>query len=242
MKIINCITTIIISTKLMLSEETYQNLIENDLSFLNVSDESLVNKILQHTSIVSLPKDTLIFDEGSTTNNLAIIISGKVRVYKLAESGREITIYRINKGESCILTISSILSNLTYPARAVVEEDVEALVVPSDVFKELVNKDESWRNFTFGLMNTRFANVITVVEEIAFRRMDERILEFLFDKFNSSGNELNITHQEIAYELGTYREVVSRILKDFEKSGMVELARNKINILNITEVKKKLKN
>ncbi len=226
----------------MLSEETYQNLIENDLSFLNVSDESLVNKILQHTSIVSLPKDTLIFDEGSTTNNLAIIISGKVRVYKLAESGREITIYRINKGESCILTISSILSNLTYPARAVVEEDVEALVVPSDVFKELVNKDESWRNFTFGLMNTRFANVITVVEEIAFRRMDERILEFLFDKFNSSGNELNITHQEIAYELGTYREVVSRILKDFEKSGMVELARNKINILNITEVKKKLKN
>ncbi|MCP5062782.1 MAG: Crp/Fnr family transcriptional regulator, partial [Ignavibacteriae bacterium] len=184
-----------------------------------------------------LPKDTLIFDEGSTTNNLAVIISGKVRVYKLAESGREITIYRINKGESCILTISSILSNLTYPARAVVEEDVEALIVPSDIFKELVNKDESWRNFTFGLMNTRFANVITVVEEVAFRRMDERILEFLVQKNNSNGNELNITHQEIAYELGTYREVVSRILKDFEKSGLIELSRNKINILNVDEIK-----
>ena len=225
----------------MLSEEKYQSLIKNNLPFLNASDETLIKKILQHASIASLPKDTLIFDEGSTTNNLAIIISGKVRVYKLAESGREITIYRINKGESCILTISSILSNLTYPARAVVEEDVEALIVPADIFKELVNKDESWRNFTFGLMNTRFASVITVVEEVAFRRMDERILEFLLDKFNSNGSELNITHQEIAYELGTYREVVSRILKDFEKSGLIKLARNKINILSIDEIKKKLK-
>ena len=225
----------------MLSEEKYQSLIENELSFLNSNNDSLIQQILKHASIASLPKDTLIFDEGSTTNNLAVIISGKVRVYKLAESGREITIYRINKGESCILTISSILSNLTYPARAVVKEDVEALIVPSDIFKELVNKDETWRNFTFGLMNTRFANVITVVEEVAFRRMDERILEFLIQKFNSNGNELNITHQEIAYELGTYREVVSRILKDFEKSGLIGLARNKINILSIEEIKKKLK-
>jgi len=225
----------------MLSEEIYQNLIENDLSFLDTNNKSLVEKILRYASIVSLPKDTLIFDEGSSTNNLAVIISGKVRVYKLAESGREITIYRINKGESCILTISSILSNLTYPARAVVEEDVEALIVPSDIFKELVNKDENWRNFTFGLMNARFANVITVVEEVAFRRMDERILEFIIQTFESKGSELSITHQEIAYELGTYREVVSRILKDFEKSGLVVLARNKINILNINEIKKKLK-
>jgi CRP/FNR family transcriptional regulator len=225
----------------MLSKEKYQSIIENDLPFLNANNEILVKQILQHASIASLPKDTLIFDEGSTTNNLAIIISGKVRVYKLAESGREITIYRINKGESCILTISSILSNLTYPARAVVEEDVEALIVPSDIFKELVNKDESWRNFTFGLMNTRFANVITVVEEVAFRRMDERILEFLVQNFESKGNELNITHQEIAYELGTYREVVSRILKDFEKAGLIVLARNKINILSIGMIKEKLK-
>ncbi len=224
----------------MLSVEKYQSLIENELSFLNSNNDSLIQQILKHASIASLPKDTLIFDEGSTTNNLAVIISGKVRVYKLAESGREITIYRINKGESCILTISSILSNLTYPARAVVEEDVEALIVPSDIFKELVNKDESWRNFTFGLMNTRFANVITVVEEVAFRRMDERILEFLIQKFDSNGNELSITHQEIAYELGTYREVVSRILKDFEKSGLIGLSRNKINILNIDKIKKKL--
>jgi len=225
----------------MLSEEKYQSLIENELSFLNSNNDLLIQQILKHAFIASLPKDTLIFDEGSTTNNLAVIISGKVRVYKLAESGREITIYRIIEGESCILTISSILSNLTYPARAVVEEDVEALIVPSDIFKVLVNKDESWRNFTFGLMNTRFANVITVVEEVAFRRMDERILEFLSQKYKSSGNELNVTHQEIAYELGTYREVVSRILKDFEKSGLIELARNKIKILNIDEIKKKLK-
>ena len=124
----------------MLSVEKYQSLIENELSFLNSNNDLLIQQILKHASIASLPKDTLIFVEGSTTNNLAVIISGKVRVYKLAESGREITIYRINKGESCILTISSILSNLTYPARAVVEEDVEALIVPSVIFKELVNK------------------------------------------------------------------------------------------------------
>lgn len=226
----------------MLSKEKYKELMENDFPFLHISDKTLLNKVLSYSSLANLPKETLIFEEGSRTNNLAVILSGKVRVFKLAESGREITIYRINQGESCILTISSILSNLAYPARAVVEEDVKALIIPSEIFKELVNKDENWRNFTFGLMNKRFANVITVVEEVAFRRMDERILEFLIQKFNSVGKELKITHQEIAYELGTYREVISRILKDFEKTKLIELSRHKIIINDISQLKSKLKN
>jgi len=227
----------------MIPIEQYKELIKNDIPFLEIKDENLREVFLKNGSIANLPKETLVFEEGSTTNNLAVILSGKIRVYKLAESGREITIYRINKGESCILTISSILSNLPYPARAVVEEDITALIIPANVFKELINKDENWRAFTFGLMNTRFTNVITIVEEVAFRRMDERIAEFLIHQLNTGNSlELNITHQEIAYELGTYREVVSRILKDFEKENILKLSRHKISIVDDVKLKLKLKN
>ncbi len=227
----------------MIPIEQYKELIKNDIPFLEIKDENLREVFLKNGSIANLPKETLVFEEGSTTNNLAVILSGKIRVYKLAESGREITIYRINKGESCILTISSILSNLPYPARAVVEEDITALIIPANVFKELINKDENWRAFTFGLMNTRFTNVITIVEEVAFRRMDERIAEFLILQLNTGNSlELNITHQEIAYELGTYREVVSRILKDFEKENILKLSRHKISIVDDVKLKLKLKN
>ncbi len=224
----------------MLSEEKY-NLLENDLPFLGLANDEIKQKILQYGSLAKLPKGTVIFDEGSECNTLAVIITGRVRVYKLGESGKEITIYRIFEGESCILTISSILSNLTFPATAVAEEETEALILPADIFKELVNKDEAWRNYTFGLVNKRLANIITVVEKVAFKRMDERIAEFLVKKSDSEPNGLNITHQEIADELGTHREVISRILKEFEKLELIKLSRNRIEILNRNELFSKVK-
>ncbi len=216
----------------MLSEYTYNNIIEKTLPFLSSPNERVRSKIMQFGALAELPKGALIFDEGAACTNLAIVLSGKVRVFKLNESGREISIYRIDKGESCILTISSILSDLKFPATAVVEEDLTALMLPADVFKDLVDIDEKWRNYTFRLVNQRLANVITVVEEVAFRRMDERIAEFLMSKIKDGNYELTITHKQIADELGTHREVVSRILKDFEKEGFIQLARNKIKILH----------
>ncbi len=216
----------------LLSEETYNDIIENKLSFLSSSNERVKSKVMQFGAVAELQKGALIFDEGAACTNLAIVLSGKVRVFKLSESGREITIYRINEGESCILTISSILSDLKFPATAVVEEDLTALMLPSNVFKELVDIDEKWRNYTFRLVNQRLANVITIVEEVAFGRMDERIAEFLMSKINDNNYELNITHKQIADELGTHREVVSRILKDFEKAGFIQLARNRIKVLH----------
>ncbi len=225
----------------MLSEETYNQLLESKLSFLKSSNDNVKNKILRHGAISKISKGTIIFDEGAECNTLAVILSGKVRVFKLGDSGKEITIYRILEGESCILTISSILSHLKFPATAIVEEDTEALVIPADVFQELVNKDEAWRNYTFGLVNKRLANIITVVEKVAFKRMDERIAEFLLKKTGSNSHSINITHQEIADELGTHREVVSRILKEFEKFGFIKLSRNKIEILDKEELNSKAK-
>ncbi len=220
----------------MLTEETYNEIVEQKLPFLDTTNQRVKAKVMQYGAVSNLPKGSLIFDEGSACTNLAIVLSGRVRVFKLGESGREITIYRIDKGESCILTISSILSDLKFPATAVVEEDLTALLLPSGIFKELVDADEKWRNYTFRLVNQRLANVITVVEEVAFRRMDERIAEFLFSNIKEGKTELTITHKQIADELGTHREVVSRILKEFEKDGIINLSRNKISIINKKEL------
>jgi CRP/FNR family transcriptional regulator len=158
-------------------------------------------------------------------------LSGTVRVYKIGESGREITLYRIEENDSCILTASCILSQIRFPALAVVEREVRAALIPAPVLREWIKKYDGWQRYVFGLMSKRLADVIATVEEIAFRRVDVRIAEFLAGLTKEQEN-ITITHQEIAYELGTAREVVSRILKDFERMNVISLSRGSIKVLN----------
>lgn len=152
-----------------------------------------------------------------------------MRVYKVGENGRELTLYRLEASESCVLTASCILSNSHFPALAVTETAVRAALIPAPILRRWTEQYGIWREYVFGLMAQRLATVITTVEEIAFRRVDVRIANFLVQH---SSNTLAITHQEIAAELGTAREVVSRILKDYEREQLVALSRGTITILN----------
>jgi len=178
-----------------------------------------------------IPAGTTVFWEGDRCQSLALLISGQVRVYKSGESGREITLYRFSRGEGCILTLSCIMSDTVFPAIAQVVEDTEAFIIPSAVVRDWINRHAIWRNFVCSLLAQRLAEVIATVEEIAFKRMDMRIAEFLTDK-SKLVNPVKITHQEIASELGSAREVISRILKDFEEEKIISLSRGVIQIEN----------
>lgn len=129
-----------------------------------------------------------------------------MRVYQIGETGREVTLYRFRPGESCVLTANSILREQFYPAIATVEEDSEAVMIPADAFRDWVRDYDVWREFVFDLVAQRLASVMAIVDEVAFRRLDERVATFLLERGHIE-NPISVTHQEIASELGSSREV-----------------------------------
>jgi CRP/FNR family transcriptional regulator len=189
----------------------------------------VVQDLLDASRSASIPAGSQIYREGDACSAIAFVLSGNIRVYKVGQTGREITLYEIGPGETCILNASCILSGQTYPAYAVAIDDVNVVLVPSAVFRRMVSEDESLRSFVFMLLSQRLSGVMELVEEVAFRRMDARLMDYLIEK--SENGRLEMTHQRIANDLGTSREVVSRLLKDIERQGQIGLSRNAITLL-----------
>ncbi len=202
------------------------------IPFYKSAGEKLKGELEIISLFKKIPKGTFISLEGDRCNFISFVASGRARVYKLGESGREITLYRLETGESCILTASCILSQRTFPAIAVAETEIEAILIPSEIFRGWIKVHDEISDYVFNLLSDRLGAVIEVIEEIAFKNMDKRIAEFLISR-KSNKNEVKITHQEIAGDLGTSREVVSRILKDFEHEQLVNLSRGTILIKNL---------
>lgn len=214
---------------LTLTSELKQRL-RSALPFLEDERSAITRDFVAGASIRRIPAGTHVFMEGDACSQIAILLDGSVRVYKIGETGREITLYRFERGESCILTANCILSRANFPAIATTERDIEAIIIPADTFRDWVNRHSPWRDYLFHLLSQRLAMVMTVVDEVAFRRMDARIADYLLLRSAKEGVALRVTHQEIAAELGTSREVVSRIMQDFIETGVVETGRGTITI------------
>ena len=201
------------------------------LPFLQGATTALKTQVIAQAVVTDIAAGASIFWEGDTCSQLAVVVTGTVRVYKVGENGREITLYRVEGHESCILTASCILSRSRFPAFAVAETDVRAVLIPAAALRDWVAREELWRNYVLGLLAMRLSGVMATVEEVAFRRMDARVAEFVAAAARP-GDPLRMTHQEIALELGTAREVVSRILKDLEREGLLTLGRGTITVLD----------
>jgi CRP/FNR family transcriptional regulator len=190
--------------------------------------EALADRLVSVSARKGFPEGLQIYTEGDACQAIAFVISGEIRVYKTGETGREITLYEIGPGETCILNASCILSGMTYPANAVTLSPVETLLVPAPEFRSLISEYPEMRGFVFTLLSRRLTTVMELVEEVAFGRMDERVMEYVMEK--SEDGILQATHQKIADDLGTSREVVSRILKSFERQGKLTLSRNFVQL------------
>lgn len=214
----------------MLSQEHY-NRIARILPTLRRADQQMVGEFQRAAFFARIPAGKDVFVEGDRTNAIALLMSGVVRVYKIGDTGREITLYRFGLGESCILTANAILSQQSFPAIATVEQDAEAVMIPADTFRDWVRRYDLWRDFVFDLLSQRLASIMIIVDEVAFRRMDIRVAAFLV-KRSQIQNPVHITHQEIAAELGSSREVISRILEGFASEGLIQPARGIVAILD----------
>ena len=202
------------------------------LPILRRADPALVREFMQKAFLTRIPAGRDVFVEDDHVDAIALLLSGIVRVYKVGETGREITLYRFGLGESCILTANAILSHKTFPAIAAVEQEAEAAMIPADDFRDWVNRYDLWRSFVFDLLSQRLSGVLDIVEEVVFRRMDTRLASLLLDHSRVQ-RPIRMTHQEIAAELGSSREVISRILEDFASQALIRSSRGLIEIVDV---------
>ncbi|MGG2094939.1 Crp/Fnr family transcriptional regulator [Bacillus sp. S13(2024)] len=179
-------------------------------------------------SIVQVPTTPVAFARGHRLHHAIFILDGCVRIYRIGENGREITLYRVQSGGVCLMMIASILGDLDYEAFAAVESDVEALIIPAETFRNWIHTYDSLSRFIYGLFIRKMSTVTQLVEEIAFKGIDDRIADYLIKHTSLYSDEIIITHEKLSIELGTAREVVSRTLKKFEKEGLLTLHRGKI--------------
>jgi CRP/FNR family transcriptional regulator len=214
----------------------YFDRIARALPILQRADPQLVREFMQAAFFTSIPAGRDVFVEGDRADTIALLVSGVVRVYKIGETGREITLYRFGLGESCILTANAILSQQSFPAIATVEQDAEAVMIPADTFRDWVRRYDLWRDFVFEELSRRLSSVMAIVDEVAFHRMDTRVASLLLERGRSQ-NPIRITHREIAAELGSSREVISRLLEDLSSQGLIRLARGEIEILDYQSLK-----
>jgi CRP/FNR family transcriptional regulator len=219
----------------MIDDRQFERIIRS-LPWLTRADPDLVREFRENAFLSSVPPGKDVFIEGDSVQAIPLLISGVVRVYQIGETGREVTLYRFRPGESCVLTANAILRRQSFPAIATVEEQAEAVMIPADCFRDWVRRHELWRDFYFDLVSQRLASVMGIVEEVAFRRLDARVASLLLGRAESE-NPVRITHQEIASELGSSREVISRILEDFSGRGAIRTERGAVEVLDFGLIK-----
>jgi CRP/FNR family transcriptional regulator len=191
-----------------------------------------LDELLGRIRIKDLAAGETLLREGQACANVPFVIEGSIRVFKTAESGREITLYRIERGQSCILSMACGSSIPSFPASVVADKPTSAAFLSTATVRKLFSESETFRAYALDQYSRRMADIMELVEEIAFRKVDERLAQLLSELGRRSPERLvNETHQRLADHVGTSREVVSRILKDWEERKLLELSRASIRIL-----------
>ena len=189
---------------------------------------ALMEFTLRSALLKSVPSGTVMFDEQNPCQAFPMLLEGVIRVSKVAANGRELQLYRVVPGEACLLSSSCLLGNAPYSARGIAEPDLTVVTLPQPLFTRLLAEHEPFRTYVFSLFSDRISELMQLVEAVAFQRLDQRLAALLLGK----GRVIRTTHQALAEELGSVREIVSRLLKSFSEQGLVVLERERIEVLN----------
>ncbi len=181
---------------------------------------------------VRLAAGDYFFHDGDICAHFALLGTGRLRVFKTSQSGREITLYHVAPGETCLVSLLSAILQQGSPASAAAETAVEAVALPAARLRHWLGKNNDLRLFVFQTLASRLIDVMTLVEEVAFARMDRRLAEYLLQQFQGKTPTaaLDTTHEQIAFELGTAREVVSRLLRELDRAGAVRTRRGSVQL------------
>lgn len=189
------------------------------------------DRLLRVAQVRRYPKGHEIFGSRNVPESLLFLYDGTIRVSQTSDTGRDIVLYRVDAGESCVLTTACMLAEEAYNAEGVAETDIIVVTLPKPAFDSLVADEPAFRNFVFAAYSRRLIDLLRVVDDVAFGRIDVRLAERLL-ALAGGNKEIAATHQQIASELGTAREVVSRVLNDFQKRGFIAQSRGRVAIID----------
>jgi CRP/FNR family transcriptional regulator len=196
---------------------------------LAATADDITRRLYDEAGIIELPAKSTVFMQGDSCRQYLVVLKGTVKVFTRAENGREILLYRLVGGDSCVLTTSCLFSHSHYPAEGKTETDVIAMAIPASQFEFALQQSSSFREQVFATFSSHLTELIALVEEVAFGKLDIRLARYLLTECDASDTVLK-THQQIATDLGTAREVVSRQLKDLESEGVIELKRGAVSL------------
>lgn len=201
---------------------------ENQLS---VSPQ-LLKQLYEFSTVKNYSSGEMILDENASIRSIPIVTKGSIKVMRTEEDGREILLYYIKAGESCVMSFLGGLHGETSKVKAEVEEDAEILFLPTDKVTSLIKTNPDWLDYIFKMYHKRFEELLDMINELTFRKVDDRLINLLHKKSELTGSKIiTATHEQLANELGTARVVVSRILKTFEEDHKLKLGRNRIELL-----------
>lgn len=203
-------------------------------SFINKLDEPIKNLIESRLVVESFDINSEIIARGEQCRGFSLILKGSIRVYKISDKGKEVTLYKLSSGDTCYLSMSCMLSNEVFPAFAEVIEPTKIIFIPNDIFNKYIYNTLDFQKYMVSNLFTKYTEVINLLEEIAFERMDVRVSKYLLDisKRTNNSDYLYLTQEKIAQELGTSREVITRLLTDFKNKDIITSQRGKITIIN----------
>jgi CRP/FNR family transcriptional regulator len=195
-------------------------------------EEDLKKDIARMSKTYSIPAGEIIMDIGQSIDQIPLVLKGSIKILREDEEGNEIFLYYLEPGHACATSITCCMSGQRSTIRAIAEDDTEYLAIPVQYSDEWMIKYRSWKNFVMNTYAERFEELLKAIDQLAFKKMDERLSKYLQDKALLRDNsEIHISHQEIAYDLNTSREVISRLLKQLERMGAIKLGRNRIILL-----------
>ncbi|HBD64905.1 MAG TPA: Crp/Fnr family transcriptional regulator [Clostridiales bacterium] len=205
--------------------------LKEKLSFWDKLNENEKQLMINNTAKFTYKKDEILHSGENECLGLILIKSGGLRIYMLSEDGREVTLYRLSAGDSCVMSASCILNSITFEVVIDAETDTEILLINIGTFSRLNNDNIYVENFAYKNTVERFSDVMWAMEQILFMSFDKRLATFLIDEASKNrSNDINLTHEQIAKYMGSAREVVSRMLKNFELQGMLKISRGLIQI------------
>ncbi len=200
-------------------------------------EPAIKDLLMARSAVIDLPANATVFGPGKSPENMLFLLEGTVRVQQVSETGHEIVLYRIQAGESCVLTTACLLGYDDYSAEGITETLVRAVAVPRDVFDDLVSQSKTFRDFVFAAFAKRITDLFLMIDEVAFQRLDVRLADKLI-KLSDTLGIVATTHQKLSVELGTAREVVSRQLQEFQRRGWIEQSRGRVAIVDPSQLKR----
>ncbi|WP_034891723.1 Crp/Fnr family transcriptional regulator [Gillisia sp. Hel_I_29] len=199
-----------------------------------IFEKELIEEMAEVGHLKSIKEGEKIIEIGDFVTHMPLLISGAIKILREDKDGDELLLYFLERGDTCAMTLSCCLGETKSEIRAVAEKPTEIIMIPIEKMEEWIAKYKTWRHFVFESYHSRLIEMLDTIDTIAFLNMDERLMRYLQDKAKINQNELlQVTHQDIAYDLHTSRVVISRLLKKLKLEGKIELQRNSIKVLSL---------